>query len=244
MPPAADEMHFWRKPDSYLRVYEKLLGPLRTERFAMLELGVAGGHSLQMWRDTFPYATVVGVDLDPPAVDLGPRVTIARGDQADPDLLGRLRRDHAPGGFNVIIDDASHVGVVSARSLQALFGEHLRPGGLYLIEDWQTGYIPYPAWPDGAAYRDRLDADTLSETAAASGGSANGSSGSGGDARMPSHDAGMVGLVKRLIDHVAAASIRDADAGCVDSPLPIESMTVHPGVIALRKAADPAATPA
>jgi hypothetical protein len=29
-----------------------------------------------MWRDAFPLATIVGVDLAPPDIDLGPRVHI------------------------------------------------------------------------------------------------------------------------------------------------------------------------
>jgi hypothetical protein len=49
-----------------------------------------------------------------------------------------------------------------ARSLKALFVEHLRPGGLYIIEDWATGYSPsdwqtgcFPSdpGPDAAGYR-------------------------------------------------------------------------------------------
>ncbi|HEY2141444.1 MAG TPA: hypothetical protein VGG98_05235 [Solirubrobacteraceae bacterium] len=84
------------------------------------------------WRDAFPRATVVGVDLLPPDLDLGRRVHIVCGDQTDVDLTRRLREEHAPGGFEVIVDDASHIGITTARSLQALYSEHLRPGGLYL----------------------------------------------------------------------------------------------------------------
>ena len=35
-------------------------------------------------------------------------------------------------------------------SFSALFDRHLKPGGIYAIEDWETGY--WPRWPDGKAY--------------------------------------------------------------------------------------------
>jgi hypothetical protein len=54
---------------------------------------------------------------------------------------------------------------------------------------------------------------------------------------MASHDYGMVGLVKRLIDHTAANSIRTADGGA--AALPVESMTVRHGMVVLRKTASP-----
>ena len=96
------------KPADYLPVYEEVLSGLRNRRFSMLEIGVWKADSLAMWRDAFPRATIVGLDLAPPAVDLGPRVHIVTGDQADAELLHRIAGQYAPGGFELIIDDASH----------------------------------------------------------------------------------------------------------------------------------------
>ena len=127
------------KPVPYLPIYERLLGPLRRRQFTLLELGVWAGHSLEMWRDAFPRATIIGIDLNPPDLHLGRRVHIVRGDQADAALMKRVRDNHAAKGFDVIVDDASHIGVTTARSLQVLYSDHLRPGGLYCIEDWGTG---------------------------------------------------------------------------------------------------------
>jgi hypothetical protein len=48
-------------------------------------------------------------------------VHIVRGDQGDDTaLMQRIRSDFAPGGFEVIVADASHVGITTARSLKAL----------------------------------------------------------------------------------------------------------------------------
>lgn len=193
----------------------------------MLELGVWGGHSLEMWREAFPRATIIGVDLAPLDLHLGRRVHIIRGDQADAALMRQIRKDLAPGGFDVIIDDASHMGITTAGSLKVLYMEHLRPGGLYCIEDWGTGYLPN--WHDGGRIASpldvgRLDSATIPMQADVA-----------APIPMPSHDIGVVGVVKRLIDHAASGTVRFAQPDAVGDVLAIESMTVWDGIVVLRK---------
>jgi hypothetical protein len=53
----------------------------------------------------------------------------------------------APDGFDIIVDDASHIGEFTKQSFWYLFDNHLKPGGLYVIEDWCTGY--FDGYPDG-----------------------------------------------------------------------------------------------
>ncbi|HEX4187119.1 MAG TPA: class I SAM-dependent methyltransferase [Solirubrobacteraceae bacterium] len=215
------------KPAPYLPIYEQLLRHLRKRAFTLLELGVWGGHSLQMWRDAFPRATIVGVDLAPPELTLGPRVHVIQGDQADAALMQRVRDELAPGGFDVIVDDASHIGITTARSLQVLYERHLRPGGIYVIEDWGTGYLP--DWQDGGRMASSLDADQLDRGSAAL------QLESPEPISMPSHDLGAVGVVKRLIDHVARGTVRYGQPEAVDVPLAIDSMTIWDGIVVLRK---------
>jgi hypothetical protein len=216
------------KPAPYLPVYEELLLPLREQPFSMLELGVWKGDSLAMWRDGFPHATIVGVDAAQVPLQLGPRVHVIQGDQGDRELLGRLRSELAPAGFDVVIDDCSHIGALTAASLQALFIEHVKPGGLYIIEDWGTGYVP--SWPDGRAPDAMVGVEYLAES------SDGGDAADGGNHRMPSHDAGMVGLVKRLVDHTAAGTLGVHQPDWISQPLPIEWMRVHDGLVILKKA--------
>jgi hypothetical protein len=227
LPPPRDGYDVGVKPDVYLPTYEELLGHLRVRRFTLLELGVWHGDSLVMWRDAFPRATIIGVDLEPVELDLGPRVHIVRGDQTDGELMTRLRAQYAPGGFEVIIDDASHMGITTARSLQQLYRQHLRPGGTYIVEDWGTGYVS--SWFDGGAVQEpigiaHLDASTrpmLADEPA--------------PIPMPSHDIGLVGMVKRLVDHVASVTLGVHAPERLDEPLQIEWMRVHDGLVALRK---------
>jgi SAM-dependent methyltransferase len=227
LPPPEGGYDIGVKPDVYLPVYEEVLGPLRFRRISILELGVWHGDSLEMWRDAFPRSTVVGVDLEPPPLELGPRVHVVRGDQTDGTLLTRLREQHAPGGFDVIIDDASHIGITSARSLQVLYRQHLRPGGTYIIEDWGTGYVP--SWFDGGALTAPVGAAHLDASPAVM------EEERPAPIPMPSHDIGLVGVVKRLVDHVASTTLGAHQPDRLEEPLPIEWMRVHDGLVVLRK---------
>jgi hypothetical protein len=215
------------KPPPYLPIYEQLLGHLRRRKFTLLELGVLGGDSLQMWRDAFPRATVIGVDLKLPELHLGERVHLVHGDQGDATVMQRIRHDLAPGGFDVIVDDASHVGISTARSLKALYAEHLRPGGLYCIEDWGTGYM-LDSW-DGGPLATRVEIENLDSATAVL------QVGVNAPIPMPSHDAGVVGLVKRLVDHTARTTVRVGQPDAVGDALAIASMTVWDGIVVLRK---------
>jgi hypothetical protein len=215
------------KPLPYLPIYEELLAPLRHDTFCLLELGVWKGDSLEMWRDAFEAATIVGLDLKAPDVALGPRVHVVSGDQSDRALMDNIRFKFAPEGFDVVIDDASHLGMLTARSLQALYQNHLKPGGLYVIEDWGTGY--WSDWPDGAAPATvlsvtGLDTETKQQSVAAG-------------SRFPSHDAGMVGVIKRLIDHIGWGDIASHGPDRVTDVLEIECMRVHHGLVILKKPA-------
>jgi SAM-dependent methyltransferase len=226
--PPRDDVDVSVKPLPYLDIYERVLAPYRFRRCSLLELGVWGGDSLAMWRAGLPRATIVGLDLDPPDLDLGERVKLVRGDQTDAAVLQRARADHAPNGFDIIIDDASHLGVTTARSLQRLYREHLRPGGVYCIEDWGTGYLS--TWPDGQELTGMVGSDELDRSPS------DPEPGGDGPIHLPSHDVGMVGLVKRLVDHVAAGTtLAHLATEHVDTPLDIAAMEVYDGVVVLRK---------
>ncbi len=50
---------------NYCVKYEKYLQFDRLKELKILEIGVAGGHSLRMWKEFYPNATVVGIDITP-----------------------------------------------------------------------------------------------------------------------------------------------------------------------------------
>jgi SAM-dependent methyltransferase len=137
--------------DEYFRTYEELFAPLAGGEVRLLELGVSRGGSLEIWRDYFPRGIIAGIDMAPVSLrDDSGRIRIYQGLQQDTALLDRVRAECAPEGFDVIIDDCSHIGEFTALSFWHLFDRHLRPGGLYIIEDWGSGYMR--GSPDGRAY--------------------------------------------------------------------------------------------
>lgn len=167
-----------RKPESYLALYDRLFAPLRDHPVSLLELGIHSGHSLHLWHGYFPEARITGVDLRPCPEDIpAERVVYVRGRQEDPSAIARAA---ARGPFDIIIDDASHVGRLTKATYGLLFRDHLKPGGLYVLEDIAAS-TKLPGWPD---YRPM---EALADE---------------GD-RFPSYDTGMIGVLKQLIDQVA-----------------------------------------
>ena len=209
------------KSEEYLRNYERAFAHLRTRQIALLEIGVNRGGSLHMWRDYFTRGTIVGVDLAPPAgfVDPSGRCRVFQGDQADPAALRAIAASAAPGGFHIIVDDASHIGEATAATFKALFYDHLQPGGFYAIEDWGTGY--WDSWPDGGQPGSPAPEPSFPNTGK----------------HFPSHDLGMVGFVKQLVDECGLSDICHPRFG-----LPpvrknwIRGMHVSAGLVIIEKA--------
>ena len=138
--------------DVYFRNYERVFAPYADRDIRLLELGINQGGSLKLWRDYFDRGTISAIDINPVTLDdpTG-RIRVYQGLQQDTALLDRVRQENAPEGFDIIIDDCSHVGEFTAISFWHLFDRHLKPGGLYVIEDWGTGYMAGRS--DGRRYR-------------------------------------------------------------------------------------------
>jgi hypothetical protein len=129
----------------FLPHYRQELTRTRWRRMIVYEIGVGGyddiapGPSLQLWRDYFPRATIVGLDIAPKEIALGHRVRFELADQSSPEDLRRVVARH--GAPTVVIDDGSHIGEHVRASFEALWPV-LRPGGVYVIEDLCASYDP------------------------------------------------------------------------------------------------------
>lgn len=95
----------------------------------MLEVGVADGSSLRAWREALPNAHVVGMDIHVAATWDG---EFHVGDQRD---LADCRRVAAGRQFDLIVEDATH-NVEDNLVTLLYFWPHVRPGGLYVIEEF------------------------------------------------------------------------------------------------------------
>ncbi|QQS07057.1 MAG: class I SAM-dependent methyltransferase [Fibrobacterota bacterium] len=220
-----------KQQSGYIQRYAKLFDPLRDRPIRMLELGVFRGGSLAMWSEYFPLGTIVGVDLSPnPLAQMPDRTHFVQGSQDDVALLDKIGDQFAPDGFDIIIDDAAHIGTVARTSFLNLFPHHLKPGGIYVLEDWGTGY--WPSWPGGAMFRNRrAEISALAQQTVGPDGYP------AVDPNFTCHNFGMAGLVKELVDEVAwndiCSSRGNPEAEKRGSI--ISEMTIHLGQVVLYK---------
>jgi len=129
---------------SYADAYEWHFRHLRHRAITLLEIGVggyrdstSGGESLRMWKEFFPRAQIIGIDIHPKEGLSEDRIAILQGDQSDEKFLDDVASRYGP--FDVVIDDGSHICAHVIASFRALF-PHLAEDGIYAIEDLQTSY--------------------------------------------------------------------------------------------------------
>ena len=98
----------------------------------MLEIGVAQGGSLALWRKFLgDEAVIFGIDIDPKCAAFdgsGGRVRI--GSQDDPKFLRDVAAEMK--GIDVVLDDGSHIGRHQRASFDVLF-PLLSDGGIYIM---------------------------------------------------------------------------------------------------------------
>lgn len=184
------------KPLRYYEIYERALTEEDLHPQSILEIGVYEGESVKVLATRFPSAHIVALDLNLRDIDFSgyANVSYLQCDQTDAARIRSILQHHFPNGVDLVIDDASHIGHLSRLTFDCIF-PHLRSGGLYIVEDWGTGYMK--TWVDGHRFAPRKansGAAIIPRT-------------------MPSHDFGMVGFVKSLVDYTAIDDITDARAG-------------------------------
>ncbi len=196
-------------------LYDHYFRAMAEEPVTLLELGVHAGESLKVFASYFGAGTVVGVDLEDHRTDFSAwsNIAFAVADQTDADALAEICRAHAPQGLDIVIDDASHFGAASLAAYSILFPQ-LKPGGLYIIEDWTTGY--WTDWPDGGLFEE----PRITQTGA-----------------VLSHHSGMVGFIKSLVDEVASDRIRPTVRTRPTRARRLDVMHVHREMVVLQKAA-------
>jgi cephalosporin hydroxylase len=129
------------KWEQYFPVYERYFSQFRHKTITFVEIGVASGGSLLMWRKFLgPHAKIVGIDIrkmcekyDDPKNNIFVRI----GSQSDLNFLQKLVDEF--GDFDVILDDGSHQMNDIKASFDFLYNK-LNKNGIYLIEDLHTAY--------------------------------------------------------------------------------------------------------
>ena len=203
------------KPAHYLPIYQRYLAEMDAAAPVILELGVHRGDSLEMLADYFPAGLVLGVDANPMDIVFStPRIKAYQGLQDDAALHERIMAENNIAAYDLIIDDCAHIGSLAAASFQILF-PRLKPGGLYIIEDWGAGY--WPKWPEGQRFDANLHFRHESGV-------------------FPSHWNGLPGFIKQLVDEVAMPDITSSRGHGGECPSLLEYVHVYHGLAILKKA--------
>lgn len=200
-------------------IYEGFFAGLRDEKIGLFEVGVFNGESTKVLARYFANGLIVGIDHSLKDIDLDGfnNIRLFEGDQSDESFMGGLADEFFANGIDIVLDDASHIGSLSKRTYEILF-PRLKPGGLYVIEDWGTGY--WSDWVDGSVY-ETYGTDVFHRGQFPK--------------RIPSHDFGMVGFVKHVVDMVGMSDNRPTFASEQRARSQIKAMHVYPGTIVIEK---------
>lgn len=129
------------KHHDYCKVYERYFDRLRNEPVNLLEIGYggyddpnAGGESARMWSEYLPNAQIVITDIH-------------HKDNVPEGVIFHVHDANVPMGypkpyFDIIIDDGSHLNNDIITAFKNLW-DHLKPGGIYAIEDLHSSYDRY-----------------------------------------------------------------------------------------------------
>lgn len=123
----------------YFDVYERHFARFRGQAPTMLEIGVAGGGSLAMWKAYFgPGARIIGVDVQPHCKEHESEgIEIFIGSQDDPALIEQIFAKYP--NIDIVLDDGSHQMHHVMASFQLLY-DRINPNGVYMVEDLHTAY--------------------------------------------------------------------------------------------------------
>jgi SAM-dependent methyltransferase len=128
----------------------------------ILDVGIFKGGSAALYSKLFEPAKLVAIEYMPEPVAaltafiddnaLDDRLIPFYGtDQSDAQAMGRILDAHFPAyDIDLVVDDASHFYFESRATLNLAL-PYLRPGGLYVIEDWGWAHWPGDVWQKGKA---------------------------------------------------------------------------------------------
>jgi hypothetical protein len=130
------DLHKWLH---YFNIYEENFSKFKKKKITILEIGIAKGGSLRMWKNYFSSdSTIVGIDINPDCKKFEKdNIKTYIGNQTDVNFLSSVIKDiDKP---DIIIDDGGHTSNQQIISFNYLFG-HLNDKGIYLVEDTHASY--------------------------------------------------------------------------------------------------------
>ena len=132
----------------YFDIYERHFERFRGRCPVMVEIGIAHGGSVAMWKEYFGSGCkIVGIEINPDfkqheAED----IEIFIGSQDDPNLINAVLARYPQ--IDVVLDDGSHMNN-HMRDTFTLLYDRIKADGVYMVEDTHTCY-----WPEfGGGFR-------------------------------------------------------------------------------------------
>jgi hypothetical protein len=153
-----DDTLFMLKNLYYIEGYQRVKRHLwESSTSNILEIGIYRGGSAPFFHRFFDAQRLVCIDLaTSPAIPLenyrrrwAPGVirTYYGVDQADRPKVTTIVEEEFSSPIDLVIDDASHCYEETKTTLEIVF-PYLRPGGIYVIEDWGWAHTPEAQLPD------------------------------------------------------------------------------------------------
>jgi len=130
------DLHKWLH---YFDIYEENFSKFKKKKITILEIGIAKGGSLRMWKNYFgSNSKIVGIDINSACKQYQEdNIKIYIGNQTDVNFLSSVIKDI--GRPDIIIDDGGHTSNQQIISFNYLY-DHLNDKGIYLVEDTHSSY--------------------------------------------------------------------------------------------------------
>lgn len=128
------------KHSTYFDTYDDLFSRYRGKKITFVEVGVAAGGSLFMWRDFFgPKARIIGVDLNPDAkIWEKDGFEIFVGSQSDEEFWQDFIEKVGP--VDILLDDGGHTFEQQILTTELLL-DNIKDKGMLVVEDTHTSYM-------------------------------------------------------------------------------------------------------
>ncbi len=140
------------KPPELVRQYAAVIDDLKPK--TIVELGIFSGGSTALLNELARPDVLVAADVKPDRIEALDTYLAAHGDQDrtrafygvdqgdQVNLRALLDREIGSTPLDLVIDDASHSTELTRASFDVLF-PRLRPGGVFIIEDWAWAHLPF-----------------------------------------------------------------------------------------------------
>ena len=127
--------------DFFRQVYQKEFEKIKDSARKVVELGVHEGQSINIWREFFKNAKIIGIDcqINRAEIDNNERVelinmTVGSNDDEELENFSKQHDD-----IDLFIDDGSHLMKDQQVTIAKIF-KSIKSGGIYVLEDLHTSY--------------------------------------------------------------------------------------------------------